>query len=104
MTLPGIQVFGDASERRGVWPSLMILLPSEEKRDAILAELWREGLGATRMFASALPDYDYLKPFVAPANCRNARDFAERSLSISNSHWLDEAKFGRIVAVVKRYL
>lgn len=99
--LPGLTVLGDAPGARGVWPFLMLLLPS---RDAVLHELWGGGLGVTRLFVDALPDYDYLRPWVAAQDCPNARDFAARSLTLSNSPWLDAAGFERIVAVIERCL
>nr|CCP38357.1 putative DegT/DnrJ/EryC1/strs_aminotransferase protein [Xanthomonas translucens pv. translucens DSM 18974] len=54
------------------------------------------------MFVHALPDYAYLRDIVDPAPMPQARDFAARCLSISNSPWLDEEGFEAIVAVLRR--
>lgn len=102
--LAGLTVLADAPGCQGVWPFLMLLLPSRASRDAVLDELWGSGLGVTRLFVHALPDYDYLRPWVAAQDCPNARDFAARSLTLSNSPWLDAAGFERIVAVIERCL
>ncbi|HZX29959.1 MAG TPA: DegT/DnrJ/EryC1/StrS family aminotransferase [Rhodocyclaceae bacterium] len=102
--LPGVKVFGDRSGEEGTWPFFMLLLPDRQTRDAVMAELWGSGLGLARMFANALPDYEYLRPWVAPADCPNARDFADRSLTVTNSLWLDNARFERIVAALERHL
>lgn len=101
--LGGVHVFSDAAGVAGVWPVFMLLMPTEAKRDAALRELWGSGCGVTRMFAHALPDYDYLRPWVAPQACPNARSFAARSLTISNSPWLDEARFAYILDVLRRH-
>lgn len=102
--LPGIKVFADGPGVEGTWPLLLALLPTPQQRDAALAELWGAGLGVARMFALALPDYAYLRPWVAPADCPRARDFAARSLTLSNSLWLDEERFAAILAILARHL
>lgn len=94
--IDGIRILDDAPGARGIWPLLMLLLPDTERRDAALDRLWRAGLGVSRMFASALPDYDYLRGIVPNDGCANARDFAARTLTVGNSPWLDEATFSII--------
>lgn len=86
----------------GSWPFLLLRLPDQQARDAILAPLWRAGVGVSRLFVHALPDYAYLANQVPQAPMPNARSFAERTLSISNSPWLDDATFERICAVIER--
>jgi len=73
-------------------------------RETALRTLWTSGLGVTRLFIHALPDYDYLRDVVGPADVPNARDLAARSLSITNSPWLQEAEFERICAELERTL
>jgi len=74
------------------------------QRDAALAALWPRGLGVTRLFIHALPDYAYLRPWLPAQHCPHARDLAARMLTISNSPWLDDAGFARIVAELERCL
>lgn len=92
-------VIGDPEEGRGTWPFFMVVMPSESARDAALARLWTAGLGVSRLFIHALPDYPYLAARVR-GNVPNARDFAARMLTVSNSPWLDDAGFQRIVDVI----
>jgi len=77
---------------------------SFDSADAALAELWPAGLGVARLFAHALPDYGYLGARVPCVRTPHAADFAARALTISNSAWLDEAAFARIVEVLRRVL
>jgi dTDP-4-amino-4,6-dideoxygalactose transaminase len=98
--LGGLKVFDDMPDAQGVWPSFLLLMPSPAMRDAAMTRLWGAGLGVTRMFAYALPDYSYLRTLVPPAEVPNARSFAARSLTISNSLWLDDTRFQRVVAVL----
>jgi len=96
-----IEILHDGGDAQGTWPFLLLLMPSREARDAALAELWTTNLGVSRLFIHALPDYAYLGAIVAQADVPNARDFAARMLTISNSPWLDEAGFERICDVLE---
>jgi dTDP-4-amino-4,6-dideoxygalactose transaminase len=102
--LPGVTVFDDAPGQRGVWPFLLLTLPSEAIRDDALRTLWTAGLGVSRLFIHALPDYAYLRDIVPATPLPRARDFAARSLTISNSPWLDDDAFEAICAELERAL
>jgi len=107
--LKGVRVVTDSAERpddRGVWPFLMVLMPGREQRDKALATLWRAGLGVTKLFVRALPDYPFLASCFEGrrADYPNAGDLADRMLTISNSHWLGDDDFARIAAVLKECL
>jgi dTDP-4-amino-4,6-dideoxygalactose transaminase len=97
--IPDILVIDDPPDARGTWPFFMVLMPSERARDAALAALWTAGVGVSRLFIHALPDYRDLYPF-DPADVPNARDFAARMLTVSNSPWLDDEAFARICSVL----
>jgi len=101
--LPGVKVLSDPPESAGTWPIFFVLLPSEEIRDRVLGELWGAGVGVARMFARALPDYAYLQPWIGHCDVPNAREFAACSFTITNSPWLDEAFFGKILSVLSRH-
>jgi dTDP-4-amino-4,6-dideoxygalactose transaminase len=102
--IPGITVFDDAPNQRGVWPFLLLTMPSEQARDEALRTLWTAGLGVSRLFIHALPDYGYLRDIVADTPLPHARGFAARSLTITNSLWLDDATFELICSVLERTL
>jgi len=99
-SVPGITVIGDADYTRGTWPFFMIIMPSSEARDGALDQLWTAGVGVTRLFIHALPDYPYLQAQLGAYDIPNARDFAARMLTISNSPWLVEKDFHRICSVL----
>lgn len=98
--IPGVTVMDDPAGSCGTWPYLMVLMPTAQARDAALARLWPAGLGVSRLFIHALPDYPYLAGQFDKLNIPNARDFAARMLTISNSSWLREADFLRICSVL----
>ncbi|PXV58632.1 dTDP-4-amino-4,6-dideoxygalactose transaminase [Dyella jiangningensis] len=97
----GVTVFDDQPGQQGVWPFLLLTLPTEAQRDAALKTLWTAGLGVSRLFIHALPDYGYLREIVADTSLPNARSFAARSLTITNSPWLDDATFESICTVLE---
>ncbi len=92
----GRPVLQDTQNGRGPWPFLMVMLPSAQARDAALGLLWGAGLGVSRLFIHALPDYGYLRHLFPEAMTPNARDFAGRMLTVSNSLWLSDDQFGNI--------
>jgi dTDP-4-amino-4,6-dideoxygalactose transaminase len=95
-SIDGITVIGDTEGSRGTWPFFMVLMPSARARDRALDRLWRAGLGVTRLFVHALPDYQYLSRKLGACEVDNARDLAARMLTVSNSLWLRERDFERI--------
>ena len=92
----GIDVLDDPADAKGTWPFLLLLLPDQKRRDAALTQLWQAGMGVSRLYIDALPDYAYLAGVVPQRDVPNARDFAQRSLSISNSLWVNDDDFETI--------
>lgn len=103
--LPGVEVFSDRPGERGMWPFLLIRLPTEAVRDAVLAALWARGAGVSRLFARALADYPVLaERFAGGQPLTRARDLAARTLTITNSPWLTDSGFAAIVACISLQL
>ncbi|BFI95577.1 MAG: hypothetical protein RSP_10870 [Rhodanobacter sp.] len=99
--IPDVDVLDDPAGAHGTWPFFMLLLPDRRRRDAALEQLWQSGLGVSRLFIHALPDYGYLRDIVPASDVPNARDFAARSLTIGNSEWLTEADMAAICGVLE---
>ena len=98
----GVELLDDPAGAHGVWPFLLLLLPDQKRRDAVLDQLWSSGYGISRLFIHALPDYAYLAGIVPAQEVPHARDFATRSLTISNSPWMTDADFEAVCAVLER--
>lgn len=99
--IPGVHVHGDRDGERGVWPTLFVRLDSERRRDTVLDRLWMAGLGVSRMFIHALPDYAELHDIVPRQHCPNATSLAARSFTISNSPWLRDEDFEAVCRVIE---
>lgn len=95
--IPGLTVLDDRPAETGTWPFLLALAPDEARRGAVLDRLWASPLGVSRLFVNALPDYGYLRTIAPEADVPNARAFAARSFTVTNSPMLDDAGFARVV-------
>lgn len=106
--IPGLTVIEDspsAPQAHGTWPVLLLLLPTAEARAHFISQYWGAGLGLSLPFVHALPDYDQYRGAVAQAPAQAlpaARDLAARIVAISNSPWLDEARFGSLLRVLEQ--
>lgn len=98
--IPDVAVIDDPEGSRGTWPYFMVLMPTAQARDSALLRLWSAGVGVSRLFIHALSDYPYLTTHLGNSDVPNARDFAARMLTISNSPWLRESDFLHICSVL----
>lgn len=106
--VPALQILGDsptAPGAQGTWPCLLVWMPNVAARERALHALWGQGLGISLPFVHALPDYPRYAPLIADGERTgwpNAREFASRVLSLSNSPWLDDAGFDRVCEVLRQ--
>ncbi len=100
-SISNIVALTDAPGDQGTWPFFMILMPTRAARDAALDRLWTARLGVSRLYLNALIDYSYLRENIASEDTPNARDFAARMLTVSNSPWLNDAGFESICRVLE---
>jgi dTDP-4-amino-4,6-dideoxygalactose transaminase len=98
--IDGVHVLGDRAGDAGTWPFLWVRMPDQASRDRALQALWTSGLGVSRLFIHALPDYSYLRGIVPAVELPQARRLAATTLTISNSPWLREAEFEAIHAAI----
>ena len=102
----GLELVGDAvPHAQGVWPVILLRLPSQQIRDAVLQAHWGDGSGLSLPFVHVLPDYgryDHVLTAARHDDVTQARDWAQRLLAISNSPWLDDARFARLVTTLQR--
>ena len=96
----GAEVLRDDPGGEGIWPFFMVLMPDRDRRDRALGALWRSGFGVSKLFVRALPDYPYLAGAVEGGPCPAARDLADRMLTVTNTHWLDDAAFARLAGEI----
>lgn len=100
--MQGVCVIDDFASTQGVWPFIIVLLPSERLRNQVLSEIWQQRLGVGRLFIHSLGDYHYLSSYLHSLQTPNARDFAARSMIISNSLWLKEEAFDIVCKTIQK--
>jgi dTDP-4-amino-4,6-dideoxygalactose transaminase len=102
----GMELVEDAvPHAQGVWPVILLRLPSQKIRDAVLQAHWGDGSGLSLPFVHVLPDYgryDHVLNAARHDGVAQARDWAQRLLAISNSPWLDDARFARLLSTLQR--
>lgn len=78
----------------GSWPFLTVVFNKKDECDRVLNKLWPVGFGITKLFATSLFEYDYLRTIVrSDSPTPSARKFAQRTMTITNSHWLSDEDF-----------
>lgn len=98
--LGGAQLLQDPPGAVGIWPMAMILMPDAAARDAVLHRVWQGGIGASRLFIHALPDYPELAGLVPPRPVPEARRFAARLLTVGTSPWLRLAEIAALAGAL----
>jgi len=93
----GIQIIQDTEQGRGTYPYLTLMFDTPEKRERALKRFKNSGLGVSQIYACAITDYDYLKPFLPGRPCSNARYVAEREITLSTSTFLKEEDLDSIL-------
>ncbi|MHA3049940.1 DegT/DnrJ/EryC1/StrS family aminotransferase [Acinetobacter sp. ANC 4639] len=97
--LPHLQVFEEQTDSRSNFPFILLLTDRPELAQAILAKLWTQGLGVTKLFVRAIHQYPNLAHLNTPLP--QAESFAQRCLSISNSAWLNDDEFEKIYNIIE---
>lgn len=99
--IDGVEVVGDfVAGARGAWPVLLLRLRGGAARDALVRAHWGAGLGLSLPFVHALPDYGRYAHVLDGARGEDvpqARDWAARLVAVSNSPWMDEARFALLL-------
>ncbi|WP_297322229.1 DegT/DnrJ/EryC1/StrS family aminotransferase [uncultured Bartonella sp.] len=96
-TILAIRIIKGLSDATNIWPFIMVAMPDQQSRDHALKTLWPSPFGVTRLFIHSLQNYHYLQPYLQNRFFTpNADDFARKTLTISNSLWLDDAGFAFI--------
>lgn len=101
-SIPLLKVVASDDSSEGCFPIVLSLFKKETTCTRALEALWSKGLGVSKAFAHELSAYPYLKDILPPdSNCPNAKSFAERNMTISNSHFLNDKEFDQILDVLK---
>lgn len=104
VTVPGLTPQGEPAANRGRLLRYPLLLADREQRDAVLASLCEAGLGATAMYRHTLPDIAGLEGRFDRSAVPNARQFADRLLTLPLHAGVTRPVIDRIIAILSRHL
>ena len=80
-----------------------LLVDDRLQRDLLLQKLRSAGLGATAMYQKPLPEIPGVEAMVdIRGNYNNARDFADRLITLPLHEGVDEKSFNRIINIILR--
>jgi len=98
----GMQLITEAGADRSNYPYLTLLFADPAKRDKALDIFKNSGLGISRIYLSAITDYDYLKSIVGNQPCPNARSIAKSHITLTTSAFLKPAELNSIIEKIKK--
>lgn len=98
-----LRLIGAGAADKALWPFFMLLCADKADCARIMRRLWPSPHGVSRLFAGALADYAYLQPLLGKQDpAPNARSFAARMFTVSNSLWLANSRFEKLCHIIKQ--
>lgn len=99
-----VRLLQERTGDRATYPYITLLFHDPAVRSVILQRCGRLGLGVSQIYARAIGDYPYLKNIVPKERCDNARQIAERTLTLSTSSFIKEHEAATIVRIIRDLL
>lgn len=91
------------SPRRGRLLRYPLVVADRLQRDVLLQKLRSAGLGATAMYRKPLPEISGVRAMVdIRGNYNNAKDFADRLITLPLHEGVNEKSFNRIINIISR--
>lgn len=100
--LSDVDIIQASEDSQATYPYLTVIFNDLNKRQGVFKALDKLGLGVSQIYACAIEDYDYLKDIVESSPNLNAKNIAQRSLTLSTSIFLTKKDLQTIVEVVKK--
>ncbi len=97
----GVRVISEAKGARAIYPYLTLVFDEPGKRNEALRLLTNSGLGVSQIYCCAISDYGYLKDLLSSTSTLNARQIAERELTLSTSTFLKREDQDYIIRIIK---
>ena len=100
--IPGIKIITESNGDYSNYPYLTLVFEEPSKRNQALNIFRNSGLGVSLIYLSAITDYTYLKDIYAPQDCINARNLAERHITLSTSTFLKNRDLDLIIEKIRK--
>ncbi|MCX5707152.1 MAG: DegT/DnrJ/EryC1/StrS family aminotransferase [Candidatus Omnitrophica bacterium] len=97
----GIKIIRESREAQANYPFLTLIFDDPAKRNKAFKLFRNSGLGISRIYLSAITDYEYLKSITGDQEAPNARYLAERHITLSTSTFLKNSELDYIAKRIK---
>jgi dTDP-4-amino-4,6-dideoxygalactose transaminase len=98
----GIKAVKESGQDRATYPYLTLLFADQAKKEKTRQALSRAGLGCSRVYASPITEYSYLKGIVPDRVLPQARHLAQSHLTVSTSAFLKNEDILDQLAAIKK--
>jgi perosamine synthetase len=95
-TISGITTITEGYGCEGTYPYLTLVFEKATDCEAVLNEMWTQGMGVSKIFYKSASEDEHLVNFVQSARSPEAASFARRSITISNSPMMSNQDFQNI--------
>ena len=99
-TISGVTVLTEGYGCAATYPYLTLVFEKADACEAVLNELWADGMGVSKIFYSSLSEDKHLVNFLQSPKTPEAESFAKRSLTITNSPMMTENDFEEIYETI----
>jgi len=100
--IPGVRILPEFPLCRGTYPYLTVFFDDPCRRDTVLHELERKGLGGSRVYVYAVTSYPYLRAIAGNKEFPVGSKYARSALTISTSVFLRKEDMDSVISVLRK--
>jgi perosamine synthetase len=98
--VPGICIIQEAAGDVATYPYLIVVFDQPEKKKQALKAFDGTGLGVSQIYARALADYGYMQGIVPNSNSGNARQLADRTITLSTNTYIEKNDIEKCIEII----
>ncbi len=98
----GIGFIKESSGDMATYPFVTVIFDEGSRRERVLSALQKTGLGADRLYLSAITDFDYISDIVPQKPVPGGRSIASRILTLSTSVYLETRDLDVVIETIKK--
>ena len=97
----GLTLLKEYPHDRATYPYVSAMFDEPDKQKRALKAFANKGLGVSRVYASAITDYEYLKNILPLRHCPNGSSVNTRTITLSTSTFLKERDMDSVIDIIK---
>ncbi|MDD5669992.1 MAG: DegT/DnrJ/EryC1/StrS aminotransferase family protein [Candidatus Omnitrophica bacterium] len=100
--VPGVRILPEPSLCRGTYPYLTVFFDDPGRRDIVLHDLERKGLGVSLVYVHAITAYPYLRSIVGDKKFSVGSKYSRSALTISTSVFVRKEDMDSVISVLRK--